>query len=346
MRGGQVLQDTAHDAKTELYQKEDIAVSVYCLVYNHEKYLRDALEGFVKQKTTFKYEVFVHDDASTDGSAEIIKEYATKYPNIIKPIFQKQNQYSQKVKIVKTFIYPHISGKYIAACEGDDYWTDEYKLQYQYEVMEAHPECSICSHYARVVEMDNKALVRFSPDKRYNACEGVMDKELQMDISMNDMFQLSSDFMRRSVYDKYTENRPEFANKMLVGDTPLLLFFAKYGSLYFIDREMSVYRRGTEGSWTKRNLWKAETRIRHVDASIEGLIACKEFFEGEYSEMFDEAVYNLKINSAVLQKNYKSAFKDIPYLIRKGRKILAMKIVVCSISPKLEIVWDKFKKFK
>ena len=89
-------------------------VSVYCLTYNHEKYIKDALEGFINQKTDFEYEVFVHDDASTDNTAKIIKEYAQKYPHIIKPILQKENQYSKGVKIFYQYIYPRISGKYIA----------------------------------------------------------------------------------------------------------------------------------------------------------------------------------------------------------------------------------------
>lgn len=95
-----------------------IMVSVYCLAYNHEKYIRHTLNGFVSQKTNFRYEVFVHDDASTDNTASIIQEYADKYPDIIKPIFQTENQHSQKIPIIATHILPKMSGKYIAACEG------------------------------------------------------------------------------------------------------------------------------------------------------------------------------------------------------------------------------------
>ena len=123
---------------------EQIMVSILCNVYNHGKYLRDALEGFVMQQTTFPFEVLVHDDASPDNSAEIIREYEEKYPEIIKPIYQTENQYSKGVRINEVFHLPRIKGKYVAACEGDDYWTDPLKLQKQYDFMEANPDYSMC----------------------------------------------------------------------------------------------------------------------------------------------------------------------------------------------------------
>ena len=118
----------------------EIKVCVYCLAYNHEKYIRDCLEGFVNQKTNFKYRVIVHDDASTDGTQDIIKEYATKYHDIIVPILQTENKYSQGISIIETFIKPLLIGKYVAVCEGDDYWCDENKLQKQFENKEKEIE--------------------------------------------------------------------------------------------------------------------------------------------------------------------------------------------------------------
>ena len=110
-------------------KEKDIKLSIVCTAYNHEKYIRSALDGFVMQKTNFAFEAIVHDDASTDGTADIIREYAKKYPDIIVPIIQTENQHSKKVQITREIIFPMIKGKYIAFCEGDDYWTDPYKLQ-------------------------------------------------------------------------------------------------------------------------------------------------------------------------------------------------------------------------
>ena len=98
-------------------------VSICCITYNHAPYIRQCLDGFMMQQTNFTFEVLIHDDASTDGTADIIREYESKYPDIIKPIYQTENQYSKGVKVSATFNFPRAKGKYIAMCEGDDYWT-------------------------------------------------------------------------------------------------------------------------------------------------------------------------------------------------------------------------------
>ena len=128
---------------------DNIAVSVICTAYNHEKYIRDALEGFVSQKTDFRFEVLVNDDASTDGTAAIIREYAVKYPDIIRPVYQTENLYSQGVKIWRDVLLPMARGSYIAFCEGDDYWCDDGKLAVQKAYLDTHPECSAVVHNSR-----------------------------------------------------------------------------------------------------------------------------------------------------------------------------------------------------
>ena len=120
-------------------------VSIICLTYNHAEYIRQCLEGFLMQQTDFSFEIIVHDDASTDGTAIIVKEYAEKYPDRFVPVLQTVNQYSQGVSIGKTFLYPLAKGKYIAECEGDDYWTDPLKLQRQVDFLENHPDYVLCS---------------------------------------------------------------------------------------------------------------------------------------------------------------------------------------------------------
>lgn len=126
----------------------DPLVSIRCTVYNHEPFLRQCLDGFVMQQTTFPFEAIVHDDASTDGSAAIIREYAEKYPDIIKPIYETENQHSKHDgsigRIMDAAIHP--SAKYIALCEGDDYWTDPHKLQIQVDFLESHPDYFMSCH--------------------------------------------------------------------------------------------------------------------------------------------------------------------------------------------------------
>lgn len=106
----------------ELKNREEILVSICCITYNQKNYIRDTLEGFVSQKTNFSYEVLIHDDASTDGTADIIREYARRYPEKMKPILQLENQYAKGLYNVSgTYNFPRARGRYIAMCEGDDY---------------------------------------------------------------------------------------------------------------------------------------------------------------------------------------------------------------------------------
>jgi len=114
-------------------------VSITCATYNHEAYIKEALEGFVMQKTSFPFEIIVHDDASTDNTASIIREYEARYPDLFVTIYEAENQYSKGYGDLSRIIYSAVRGKYIAVCEGDDYWTDPYKLQKQVEFLEYNP---------------------------------------------------------------------------------------------------------------------------------------------------------------------------------------------------------------
>src|SRR5690554_4131282 len=130
-------------------------VSISCITYNHAPYIRQCLEGFLMQQCDFEYEILIHDDASTDGTSDIIREYQEKYPNIIKPIIQTENQWSQGVRgIMARFNFPRAKGKYIALCEGDDYWTDPLKLQKQVDFLEENENYSFCFHDAIILNQD------------------------------------------------------------------------------------------------------------------------------------------------------------------------------------------------
>lgn len=132
-------------------------VSICCATYNHEKFIEDALEGFLIQRTNFPFEILIHDDASTDNTAATIREYQERYPLIIKPIFQTENQYTKGNNVSQTFV-PYSKGKYIAICEGDDYWTDSNKLQIQADFLESNPDFVISGHDAFVVDADGKRI--------------------------------------------------------------------------------------------------------------------------------------------------------------------------------------------
>lgn len=120
-------------------------VSICCLTYNHAPYIRQCIDGFLMQKVNFNIEILIHDDASTDGTIDILREYEAIYPDIIFPIYEAENKYSNGYSGQMDFFnYRRARGKYIAYCEGDDYWTDPQKLQKQVDFMEANPEYSVC----------------------------------------------------------------------------------------------------------------------------------------------------------------------------------------------------------
>lgn len=235
-----------HCKKTPL-QDGPVMVSVYCLAYNHAKYIRHTLEGFVRQVTNFRYEVVVHDDASTDGTLAIIREYEQKYPQLIKVITQKENQYSKGVKIGKSFIFPILQGKYLAICEGDDYWCDDHKLQKQFDAMQAHPECSLCTHLVKCCNEDGSPNEAVLPAASYQLQKtGVIPESELVQcywVRGGYPFHTSSYFYRREVLDVALD---------YPRDMGILRKALTLGSVFYLQEAMSVRRLWSVDNWNSR----------------------------------------------------------------------------------------------
>ena len=147
-------------------------VSICCITYNHAQFIRKCLDGFLMQQTDFPIEILIHDDCSTDGTTEIIREYEAKYPELIFPLYEEENQYQQgKAAEIDFYNYRRARGKYIAYCEGDDYWTDPLKLQKQVDFMESHPEYSVCFHGFEEYDVRNNQMRKID----FSAQEEFMD---------------------------------------------------------------------------------------------------------------------------------------------------------------------------
>ncbi|MBP3495283.1 MAG: glycosyltransferase family 2 protein [Clostridia bacterium] len=291
---------------------EQIKVSILCLAYNHEKHIRNALDGFVMQKTDFPFEVLIHDDASTDKTAEIIKEYEEKYPNIIKPIYQTQNQYSMGVKISRTYLHPRVRGKYIAWCEGDDCWTDPLKLQKQVDFLDSNDDYSVCGHRVCVNDLSNNIktnIPAISNDRDYSADEIIRAGAL---------FQLSSIMYRTELFFK----KPKCFDAKGFGDIQLYIYGAICGKFRVLKDVMSTYNYGTSGSWTERVARNKEKNILHSQEKIRMLERVNEYYDYVYNDSIIYAINRAKFNIAY-EMNDKKEMKRPEYKeFYKARKKL------------------------
>ena len=229
---------------------EDILVSICCITYNQENYIRDALDSFISQETNFKYEILIHDDNSSDKTRDIIKEYEIKYPKLIKPIYQSENQYSKGKKITAEYNFPRVKGKYIALCEGDDYWIDNKKLQKQVDILDKNDEYSLVVHPSIYFDQqtNKKNKKNFLNKDTILNIEDFLDEYYKAMPST--LFHTSSLLFRNRDIKKLLNEKMDFYFKCKVGDIPLELYLATQGKIYFINEYMSVYRQNATGSWS------------------------------------------------------------------------------------------------
>lgn len=229
-----------------------VMVTVFCLVYNHEKYVDRMLQSVLSQHTNFKYEVLVHEDASTDGTREILQKYVEQYPEIIVPIYQSENQYSLRTGILRNILLPLARGKYYAFCEGDDYWCDEYKLQKQYEILEKNGDCSICVHKVICCNEDGSSNERIIPEIQYGIKEGKISDSVMSDalwVKGGYPFQTSSYFVRREVF--FDKKNAAFMEKFGRDRSTIQASF-RIGKFYYKEDAMSCYRLSSFGSWNEK----------------------------------------------------------------------------------------------
>ena len=282
-------------------QKDEILVSVICTAYNHEPYIRSALDGFVMQKTNFRYEVLIHDDASKDNTAQIIREYAEKYPEIIVPVLQTENQHSKGVKITNTILRPMIRGKYIALCEGDDFWTDENKLQRQVDFLEANPDYVACAHNTLVHDCSGK-----QQDYRY--FPGEQDHDVvfeQLVCGLKNTYHTSSLMMRKEV----AFDLPDYYHVSVAayrgGDWPRAIYMSLNGKIRCLAGVMSYYRlMSNPYSWSTRHYSDVAGKIREMDGNIAMLEALKKHLTPEQIVLAEKTITDRTFTKLMLQERY------------------------------------------
>ncbi|MBY7734780.1 glycosyltransferase family 2 protein [Francisella philomiragia] len=249
-------------------------VSICCTAYNQEKYIEKALEGFLSQETDFPFEIIISDDCSTDRTTEILNNYLEQYPNIIRLVYQQQNQYSKGALPIRDFILPVVRGKYIALCEGDDYWTDSTKLQQQVDFLEQNPEFMGCGHNTRFLingELTDRLFVDSSNKKDSYKFDDFIDSAYLHTTSL--VFR----------YDALKSQINEYLAKyssVKRNDVYMLLVFSKFGPIKYIDKIMSVYRMNDGG------IWSGADEQAQLIMFLHGCVDFSYIFGDEYKDKF------------------------------------------------------------
>lgn len=223
----------------------------------------------------------MHDDASTDSTPAIVAEYADRHPSFIKPIFQTENQYSKGDDAFEKYILPKCRGRYIASCEGDDYWCSPDKLEKQIAYLERHPECPACTHNTWLLDC------RDNSRRLMSKMSGSGMIPMKLLLSAGSSYHTSSLVRRRSVYD----NLPDYAKTTHgIGDYPLRVYLALNGGVYYLNLPMSVYRYRAKGSWSTRNHADKSLAVQSHKALVDMLHKADVSSHGAYHELFFDAI--------------------------------------------------------
>jgi len=278
-------------------------VSICCATYNHVNYIDDAIRGFLSQKTNFPFEIIIRDDASNDGTIDIIKEYARRYPKIIRLVIYKENQYQKGKKWLEE--WPELMmGEYYASCEGDDFWICPHKLQKQLDLLEKYPEAVMSVALTHFFQQENDSL-------RYLRTTQPCDKVLLnvKDVHTN-YFHTSTYLIRGNVFKDVIDSY--FTGTTLLGDTALRAILIAKGSFVLLPEVVSVYRIDGAGIWTSLD---KEKQLRWEEASTKRLL---EILSDDHREYQRRHMVNILLSRAyLLLKNWKivSAVKIIPVVL-------------------------------
>lgn len=298
-------------------------VAVWCITYNQKDFIKDALNGFVMQKTNFPFVVIVHDDKSTDGTSDIILEYAKKYPNIIIPVIESENQWSKGgLKHIVNIMNSHYRiGKYIAFCEGDDYWTSPDKLQTQIDFLESHPEYSMCFHSAKKkYECNSIAWIN---------CENIGDKDYDAtDLFVNWTVPTASVVCRKEAMEFYANIKG--AERIQNYDIFIILSCAMTGKIRGISKQMSVYRIQGEGlTYNQKALIKCKMN------NPEHFMCLKENFPIVNSKPVDETISKTLFERAMIQVGINKCLKDLILSIQYS-PATSIKTAISNIAHKIK----------
>lgn len=303
-----------------------VMVSVAITAYNHAPYIEKAIQGVVEQKVDFPIELIIHDDASTDGTADIIQEYARRYPELIIAILQTENQYSQGHTPYE-FISPHVHGKYWAVCEGDDYWCDPYKLQKQIDYMEEHQDCTYCFSNAYDVDASGNILR-----------ERIITESSRV-FSPEEIVEGFEDFPPTASVVTRRKDAAEFPAELAageVGDEPFRDYLVTKGYAYCFADKTCCYRVLTPHSWTSRFKEDLGFSIRQDRAVFRFYKVFDEYSNHRFADILHRRFVKHDIPSCMrsvnlkkLRSNYRDYYSSLPL---KEKLLLSIKYYIPIVS--------------
>lgn len=318
-------------------------VSIYCTAFNHEAYIRQALDSFLAQETDFSFEVLVTDDASTDGTTAILEEYQAKYPDVIRFFHQEKNLFSQGIDVCKAVMYPNTRGQYVAFCEGDDYLIDPHKLQLQVDFLDAHPEYSACVHNTYYHWCDSDR-----PDELLVPAAGDRDLAFADVIRGLDKAFHTSAILARTEFIVNAPDYQDVAFSYGFSDYPMGINFTLQGKVRFLDRPMSVYRlKSNDTSWSSGCDHAYSKRIEFVTGEIKMMEALLPHLSASQVELTREVIQEREYELVYLQGDVKKMM-SAPYdrLFRKETLAFRIKQVIKRLFPHLHEYYRNAKGYK
>lgn len=276
-------------------------ITVVIMTYNQKDYIKQALDSVLSQKTDIDFDILIHDDCSDDGTYEILLEYQDKHSTKIRIVRQDSRKFivdGFNLMIYK-YVVPHINSRYVAYCDGDDYWCDDYKLQKQYDFMESHLNYSMCFHCAYQLRPNNDISSKwFIKDEGDIGLEDLINENPGIPIAT------SSLFVRSETFKNFSEWRKVYS----VEDLPLYMTAAIDGKIHRLKDIMCVYRQFSVGSWSSQNKDKIDRLIAHQENLIKGA----NYFDKETNNIYHCLVINhvdgCLFRIAMLNNNYKTIF--------------------------------------
>ena len=293
-------------------ESSEVVVSICCLTFNHEKYIIQTLDSFLSQKTNFKFEILVHDDASTDHTREILVRYKNNFPDKFRLMLRRKNQYLNSKHYAIWDFFSKADGKFVALCEGDDYWCDDYKLQKQVDSLMQHKGASFSFHKTRV-QAEGETSEHTILSSGFSGRNNVLKPNQMLELIKHELIHFSS-FMFRSdllypIYRFFKKHK-----QIDSGDYFIRLICVVAADSIYIDDVMSVYRCNVANSWTTNTKNDVDRLIVHAYKMLKNVNALEEILHDKQHYFIEhhKREYAISLFASACKK-YGDGFRDEIY---------------------------------